>query len=712
MIQEYPKADLLKKESHDILFKNNNHSAAIRAYSNDQSDDNHLDTDSTDVNNVAAKALISIDQISIAIFNQVPDEEIFYMLNQLNSIHINAFNSKGQTLLYTASRAGRLEIVKKLVAIKGIKLGGAQNIPLKSTPLHGANWGGHIEVIAILLSLGAIPEENCVTPDGRGLPPSEEANPDLQESLLEKLQLLWEEYSDQGINGISKYLPIGWTLPNPKSELSPNSKVPDVIDLAIGGSHPVPLNGESNGSTVTMLTSSTSSLMTPNHHDSKIVDFHLRANRPYLQTHPASAKSKSLVELKKSHLTTSQSSLSLSQSSQGSFPDIIPNFDIVLKYPPQYKRFPYLFYWKDGKDNLHLYDLITTSKLNNAYARKVTIVKASIKGKGYEINLDTMYHSALGDNKKKKVRNVGMYPRIPQWYWRDDDGTVRGYDEKINLEIWRRKLQGKNTLRIIIGKWSYEIFIKEKIQKNIKTNTERLLWAEEDLYNTQRWWEPQIPLERSNGKKVELVSIEPYSQEWEQVTQLFHLTMPSKVRSGVLDRVSGKSGKFKDCHAVVKIEKIVNPTLREHWEHELQMLKKNHSFNDPNTEYVKLLFHGTSKTPPKIIYEADKGWKISYSRDDSLWGRGLYFAQDSIYTHNYSYKTSENTRKVFLAEVIVGDSIHLEADSNLRQPPLKDEDQNIRYDSVIGLRHDTWIWITYDDARAYPTYLIEYTSNK
>jgi hypothetical protein len=463
---------------------------------------------------------------------------------------------------------------------------------------------------------------------------------------------------------------------------------------------------ESKGSNNLAYSASTPSSL-PSNPDSKLLEYHIKSNRPYLQTHPASAKSKSLVELKKAHLNLSQGSLSMSQTSQPSFPNIIPNFDIILKYPPQYKRFPFLFYWKDGKDNLHLYDLFTTSKLNNAWARKVNIVKATIKSKEYEINLDTMYHTSLKE-KKPKVLNMGMYPRIPQWYWRDDDGTVRVYDEKINLEIWRRQLQGKNTLRIIIGKWSYEIFIKEKIQKNLKTNTERILWTEEDLSNIQRWWEPQIPLERNNGKKVELVSIQPDSQEWEKVSQLFHLTIPCKVRSGVIDRVSGKSGKFKDCHAIVKIEKIVNPTLREHWEHELQMLKKNHSFNDPNTEYVKLLFHGTSKTPPKIIYEADKGWKISYSRDDSLWGRGLYFAQDSIYAHNYTYKTPEGTRKVFLAEVIVGDSIHLEADSNLRQPPLKDEEQNIRYDSVIGLRHDTWIWITYDDARAYPTYLIEY----
>jgi len=316
----------------------------------------------------------------------------------------------------------------------------------------------------------------------------------------------------------------------------------------------------------------------------------------------------------------------------------------------------------------------------------------------------------LNDPKQTEVPFI-MIPRIPLWYWSDDDGTLRAYDDKTNLEIWRQKSLGNDSFQVYFGKWQYDLHISDKIQKNIKTNTERFMWTEEDRANVYRWWKPEIPLDLANGKKVELVSIEPSSIEWERVSQFFHLTMPSKIRTGLLERATGKGAKFKDCHTITKIDKIVNPTLRAHWEHELKMLL-NSTPNDPKkTEYVKLLFHGTSKTHPKIIYEADQGWKISYSRDDALWGRGLYFAQSSNYSHNYSFKTNTKTRKVFLAEVIVGDAIHLEEDSTLRQPPLKNNSENIRYDSVIGLRHDTWIWIIYDDARAYPTYLIEYKSN-
>eukprot|EP01124_Arcella_intermedia_P016243 TRINITY_DN2283_c1_g1_i2.p1 TRINITY_DN2283_c1_g1~~TRINITY_DN2283_c1_g1_i2.p1 ORF type:complete len:445 (+),score=100.43 TRINITY_DN2283_c1_g1_i2:939-2273(+) len=422
-----------------------------------------------------------------------------------------------------------------------------------------------------------------------------------------------------------------------------------------------------------------------------------------LSTLPASTgSSKSSPKL----ISTNNNSPSGSTSSFINLPVFL--YETLPKYGANYRRFPYIFYWKDGKGQFQLYDVSTTNKLNNAYLRKdVNIVYTLIKNKKVEIILDKRLHLVIGD-KKQKSRTFEIVPRIQQWFWRDDDGTIKAYDEKTNLEITKKQLQNQNSLKIQIGKWQYEIFLDEKKQKNVKFETVREIFTEEDLAELQRWWEPQIPLDIIAGtKKAELLNIEPQSDEWNKVASFFHITIPSKTRNGVLDKATGKQGKFRDCHTIIKIEKIINPTLREHWEHELQMVKKSN--NNVDMEYVKLLFHGTSKTNPKIIYEADKGWKISYSRDDSLWGRGLYFALDSIYTHNYTHKTKSNTRKVFLAEVIVGDGIHCEEDSTLREPPIKENGK--RYDSVIGHRHDTWIWITYDDARAYPTYLIEYNSS-
>ena len=122
---------------------------------------------------------------------------------------------------------------------------------------------------------------------------------------------------------------------------------------------------------------------------------------------------------------------------------------------------------------------------------------------------------------------------------------------------------------------------------------------------------------------------------------------------------------------------------------------------------MKLLFHGTGKTDPALIYESDKGWKINYANDKSLWGRGNYFAQDAVYSGRYAYATGKaKTHKLILAAVIVGDGLMCEENQSLREPPIKSGKK--RYDSVIGIRHGTYIWAVYDNARAYPTYVIEY----
>jgi len=58
--------------------------------------------------------------------------------------------------------------------------------------------------------------------------------------------------------------------------------------------------------------------------------------------------------------------------------------------------------------------------------------------------------------------------------------------------------------------------------------------------------------------------------------------------------------------------------------------------------------------------------------------------------------------------VIVGDTIHSLENKDLREPPFKNGTDGSRYDSIIGNRHGTWVYVTYATGRAYPTYMIEY----
>jgi hypothetical protein len=55
------------------------------------------------------------------------------------------------------------------------------------------------------------------------------------------------------------------------------------------------------------------------------------------------------------------------------------------------------------------------------------------------------------------------------------------------------------------------------------------------------------------------------------------------------------------------------------------------------------MYHGTSATPPEIIYKSEEGFDMTYS-NQGMWGHANYFAKNSSYSHGYSYSVPGGTR--------------------------------------------------------------------
>jgi hypothetical protein len=116
-----------------------------------------------------------------------------------------------------------------------------------------------------------------------------------------------------------------------------------------------------------------------------------------------------------------------------------------------------------------------------------------------------------------------------------------------------------------------------------------------------------------------------------------------------------------------------------------------------------------------------------------FWSRGIYFAEDSVYSHSYAFKpeflpaTAANDdgrpvgevgeREIFYAKLLIGNAITMHHDSqeeidrcrDLTLPPFIDErDPNLRYNTVTGTVADSQVWIVYENGRAYPDYLVRY----
>ena len=137
-------------------------------------------------------------------------------------------------------------------------------------------------------------------------------------------------------------------------------------------------------------------------------------------------------------------------------------------------------------------------------------------------------------------------------------------------------------------------------------------------------------------------------------------------------------------------------------------------FNNGKIEEM-ILFHGTRTNAPELMYKGDASFDMCYSKH-GMWGRGNYFAVNASYADGYSHRCQGpgGYRQMLVANVLTGYSYFCHPDSTLQKPPFRpggDTDLKRRYDSVSGVSGGSKIYITYENDRAYPAYLITYSSH-
>ncbi len=64
---------------------------------------------------------------------------------------------------------------------------------------------------------------------------------------------------------------------------------------------------------------------------------------------------------------------------------------------------------------------------------------------------------------------------------------------------------------------------------------------------------------------------------------------------------------------------------------------------------------------------------------------------------------------MFMASVIIGNTIVMQPDKTLKEPPFIQGSNQVRHDSVKGNTKDTDVIMVYSNKKAYPEYLITYT---
>ncbi|XP_065189999.1 uncharacterized protein LOC135820880 isoform X2 [Sycon ciliatum] len=198
-------------------------------------------------------------------------------------------------------------------------------------------------------------------------------------------------------------------------------------------------------------------------------------------------------------------------------------------------------------------------------------------------------------------------------------------------------------------------------------------------------WEPQ-------DTQLELKEVNSSGDEYHLVQTLLHQSLPSA--------------------RIHHVERIQNKFLWTRYCQTREMLRQK---NGKAVE-DKPLFHGTRTTAPEKIFKSEVGFDMRFSAK-GIWGEANYFATEANYSNAFAHNLPDGKKQVFLAQVLIGDSVQLKKDRTLRVPPLKPAEYSasfgdIRYDTVNGVTKGTRVYMVYNNCQAYPFYLITYSQGE
>ena len=228
-----------------------------------------------------------------------------------------------------------------------------------------------------------------------------------------------------------------------------------------------------------------------------------------------------------------------------------------------------------------------------------------------------------------------------------------------------------------------------KVQEE-KLSFERKVLAQKSTSSTSRsvpipeYWEAQLD-------KITLKSVSHGSEEWTKIEKLMHASLPSA--------------------RIQTLQRIQNRWL---WD-KFSFSKERMHEQNKGIVNEKQLFHGTRSTPPERIFKSRQGFDFRYCTR-GMWGTGTYFAVNASYSDNYAF-CSAGAKQLILAKVLTGETYQCSPNPELKKPPIKKHTQTSGtvfidelFDSVSGHTNGSDIFIIYDHEKAYPDYLITYTT--
>lgn len=417
------------------------------------------------------------------------------------------------------------------------------------------------------------------------------------------------------------------------------------------------------------------------------------------------------------------------------------------------------WYYQDDQDLFVAYNPGDSACLEQMYTSKSMECGMNIGGRMYEIDFENMQQINIQTGRTRRIRRDDPGKESAACAKSDDNAAavlVRGLAdgiEKAKTQIreklagltkkYRRELPAGATPKFVeklveiaracsvhckvkgVGS-AEEVSSQDSDEQGTAKQVIKLKGLQ-DLVDqaTTKIQEEIIELQSRTrvvgSSKVEL------PPEWEEQSEMFKLF---DVGSGTAEwcRIEQRFKATMPAATVVAIKRIQNKLL---WERYCQERSRMHQKNAGIVK-EKELFHGCCQNSPEDIYSSEEGFDMRYS-NAGMWGQANYFAESASYSDNYAHPTSTSLygrvrfggiyaarsasyeKEMFLAKVLTGDSYSSPPNGSLRMPPEKYASgavnlKQVRYDTVNGTTSNTRVYMTYSNDKAYPAYLIRYST--
>ncbi|KAJ6656177.1 hypothetical protein lerEdw1_004094 [Lerista edwardsae] len=163
------------------------------------------------------------------------------------------------------------------------------------------------------------------------------------------------------------------------------------------------------------------------------------------------------------------------------------------------------------------------------------------------------------------------------------------------------------------------------------------------------------------------------------VSKLFHTSLP------------------EDKALILAIYRVRNDHIWQAYMRQKEIMSRDRALGDQRT-LEQHLFHGTGAAQIKSICTMNFNPHLA-GKHGAFYGKGIYFAKDAAYSHDYASATETNERHMFLAKVLTG--YWQLGKSRLKRPPR-------RHDSCTDNLCHPSIFVIFRSCQCYPYFLIRY----